>query len=82
VGNAVNNTDRFGAGFGWQRSKSVAKGDSWLRDLALALIVAVASSFLLMIGNAYSKPCPSLQITSMVAAPHDQTVISATVSVD
>jgi len=82
VGNAVNNTDRFGAGFGWQRPESVATDDRRLRDLVLALIVAVKSSFLFMIGNAYSKPGPSLQITNMVAAPHDPTVISATVSVD
>ena len=78
----VNNKDSVAAGFVWQRPESVATDDMWLRDLVLALIVAVKSSFLFMIGNAYSKPCPSLQITNMVAAPHDPTVMSATVLVD
>jgi hypothetical protein len=71
----VNNKDSVAAGLAWQRSESVATDGDLLRELVLALIVAVASSFLFMIGNAYSNPRPSTKITSMDSPPHNPTAI-------
>jgi hypothetical protein len=73
----VNNEDSVAAGFAWQRPESVATDDSWLRDLVLALLVAVASSFLFMIVNAHSNPRPSTKITSIDSPPHNPTAIHA-----
>ena len=73
----MNNKGSVVAGFAWQRRESVATDDSWLRDLVLALIVAVAASFLFMIGNAYSNPRHSTKITSMDSPPHNPTAILA-----
>ena len=73
----MNNKDSVAAGLAWQRSESVTTDGDWLRELVLALIVAVASSFLFMIGNAYSNPRPSTKITSMDSPPHNPTAIFA-----
>ncbi len=43
------------AGFGWRRSDRTAKRGNWLRDLAIALAIAVAASLLCMAGDAHAQ---------------------------
>jgi hypothetical protein len=42
----VNNNNHDAAGFAWRRPDRTAERGSWLRDLAIALSVAVAASLL------------------------------------
>jgi len=49
----VNNKSETAAGFAWRRSDRTA--GCWLRDLAIALGVALIAALLLMAGNAYAQ---------------------------
>jgi pilus assembly protein CpaC len=51
----VNNKNEFAAGFAWRRSDRTAGTSCWLRDLAIALGVAVAMALLFMAGDAYAQ---------------------------
>jgi hypothetical protein len=76
----VNNKDNVAAGFAWQRLESAARDNKWLRDLVLAVAVAVASSLLVMIGEAHSQASLSQPLISMESPPHYSTVVRATAS--
>ncbi len=58
----MNNNNECAVGFSWRRSDRVTKRGNWLRDLAIALAVATAASFLCMIGDAYAQQ-RTIQIT-------------------
>jgi pilus assembly protein CpaC len=51
----VNNENQYAAGFAWRHSDRTTKRDSWLRDLAIALGVALVVSLLCMVGDAYAQ---------------------------
>jgi pilus assembly protein CpaC len=51
----VSNKNEYAAGFAWRRSDSTAEHSNWLRDLAIALSVALAAALLFMAGNAYAQ---------------------------
>jgi pilus assembly protein CpaC len=51
----VNNNNDYVAGFGWRRSDRTAKSGNWLRDVAMALAIAVAATLLCMAGDAYAQ---------------------------
>ena len=51
----MNNKNEFVAGFAWRRSDRAIKRGCWLRDLAIALAVALAAAFLLMAGDASAQ---------------------------
>jgi pilus assembly protein CpaC len=56
VGNSfVNNNNEISTGFSWRSSDGITKRGSWLRDLAIALAIALAVSLLCMVGNAYAQ---------------------------
>lgn len=42
-------------GFGWRCAEKAAKRGSWLRDLAIALAIALVVSILCMVGEAYAQ---------------------------
>ena len=46
---------RIDVGFRWPSAERTAKGGSWLRDLAIALAIALAASILGTIGNASAQ---------------------------
>src|SRR5580765_4926844 len=61
------------ASFSWRTADRATKGGNWLRDLAIALAIALAASILGMIGDAYAQS-RSIQIsgnnrTVMVTVP-------------
>jgi pilus assembly protein CpaC len=58
----VNNKNEFVAGFAWRLADRVTKRGSWLRDLAIALGVALAAALLFMAGDAYAQD-RTIQIT-------------------
>jgi pilus assembly protein CpaC len=51
----VNNNDVLAAGFSWQPRDPSAKPGHWLRDLALALAIALLAAMLGMIGQAHAQ---------------------------
>jgi pilus assembly protein CpaC len=51
----VNNKNEFAAGFAWRRSDRTAKRGNWLRDLAIALAVALATTLLFVAGDAHAQ---------------------------
>jgi pilus assembly protein CpaC len=68
----VNKHKEIGAGFCWRTDRATKRG-SWLRDLAIALAIALAASIMGLICDAYAQP-RSIQIsgndrTAMVTVP-------------
>jgi len=51
----VNNKNEFAAGFSWRRSDRTEERGGWLRDLAIALAIAVAASLLCMAGDVHAQ---------------------------
>ena len=51
----MNNKNEYVAGFAWRRSDRTTERGCWLRDLAIALGIAVAAAFLFMAGGAYAQ---------------------------
>jgi pilus assembly protein CpaC len=51
----VNNKNEYVAGFAWRRSDRTTERGGWLRDLAIALGVALAAAVLFMAGGAYAQ---------------------------
>ncbi len=69
----MNKYNETNVGFGWRSADRTTKRGSWLRDLAIALAIALAASILGMIGDAYAQS-RSIQIsgnnrTAMVTVP-------------
>jgi len=69
----VNKHNEIGVGFGWPLADRNTKRSNWLRDLAIALAIAMAASILGMIGDAQAQS-RSIQIsgnnrTVMVTVP-------------
>jgi pilus assembly protein CpaC len=69
----VNKHNDISVGFSWRSADRTTKRSSWLRDLAIALVIALAASILGMIGDAYAQS-RSIQIsgnnrTVMVTVP-------------
>jgi pilus assembly protein CpaC len=59
----VNKHNEISAGFRWRSTDGTTKRGGWLRDLAIALAIALAASILGLIGDAYAQP-RSIQITA------------------
>jgi len=51
----VNNKNEFVAGFAWRRSDRATDGGGWLRDLAIALVIALAATLLVVAGDARAQ---------------------------
>jgi pilus assembly protein CpaC len=51
----VNNKNEYVAGFTWRRSDRTTERGCWLRDLAIALGIALTVALLCMAGNAYAQ---------------------------
>ena len=51
----MKHNDEFAAGFAWRRSNKTTGADNWLRDLAIAMVIAVAATLLFMAGDAYAQ---------------------------
>ena len=51
----MNRHNDISAGFSWRSADRTTKRSSWLRDLAIALTIALAASILGMIGDAYAQ---------------------------
>ena len=69
----MNKHNDISVGFSWRSADRTTKRSSWLRDLAIALVIALAASILGMIGDAYAQS-RSIQIsgnnrTVMVTVP-------------
>ena len=69
----MNKHNEISAGFRWRTADRTTKRGNWLRDLAIALAVALAASILGMVGDAYAQS-RSIQIsgnnrTVMVTVP-------------
>lgn len=58
----MNKDNEIHAGFSWRPSDRATKRGSWLRDLAVALAIALAASILGLIGDAYAQS-RSIQIS-------------------
>jgi pilus assembly protein CpaC len=52
----VNNHNEYAVGFRWRRLDRTTTRGGWLRDLAIALAVAVAASLLCLVGQANAQP--------------------------
>ncbi|HET7778444.1 MAG TPA: hypothetical protein VFL07_07815, partial [Rudaea sp.] len=65
----MNKHSDIGAGFGWRAADRATKRGNWLRDLVIALAVALAASILGMIGEAYAAESRTIQI-----AGNDRTI--------
>ena len=66
----MNKHNEIGAGFRWRAADRATKRGNWLRDLVIALAVALAASILGMIGEAYAAESRTIQI-----AGNDRTVM-------
>ena len=66
----MNKNSDIGAGFGWRSADRATKHGNWLRDLTIALAVALAASILGMIGEAHAAESRTIQI-----AGNDRTVM-------
>jgi pilus assembly protein CpaC len=69
----VNKHNEINVGFHWRTADRTSKRGNWLRDLAIALAIAIAASILGMIGDAHAQS-RSIQIsgnnrTVMVTVP-------------
>ncbi len=51
----VNSKNEYAAGFAWRRTDGAAPRGNWLRDLAIALMVALAATLLCMAGEVYAQ---------------------------
>ncbi|MBI2714214.1 MAG: type II and III secretion system protein family protein [Rhizobiales bacterium] len=51
----MNNNSDFVVGFGWRRTDRTAKSGNWLRDVVIALGIAMAATLLCMAGDAYAQ---------------------------
>jgi pilus assembly protein CpaC len=51
----VNNNNEYAVGFRWRRADGSAAWGSWLRDIAIALAIALAAALLGMIGEAQAQ---------------------------
>jgi len=51
----VNNKNEFAAGFAWRRSDRITERGNWLRDMAIALVVALAATLLFVAGDAHAQ---------------------------
>jgi pilus assembly protein CpaC len=51
----VKNNNEFAAGFAWRRADSTTGAGHWLRDVAIALAVALAAALVLMAGDASAQ---------------------------
>ncbi len=51
----MNNNNHHAAGFSWWQPDGTSKRGNWLRDLAMALAVALAASLLCAIGEAHAQ---------------------------
>ncbi len=51
----MNNSNEYAAGFAWRHSDRTTLRGNWLRDLAIALVVALAATLLFMAGDAYAQ---------------------------
>ena len=51
----MNKHNEISVGFRWQSTDRTTKRGNWLRDLVLALAIAIAASILGMIGDAYAQ---------------------------
>ena len=51
----MNNNNEYAEGFGLRRPDRTSNNGSWLRDLALALMVAAAATLLCMLGDAHAQ---------------------------
>lgn len=71
----MKNHNDISAGFSWRAADRSTKRGNWLRDLAIALAIAMAVSILGMIGDAYAQlQTKTIQIsgnnrTAMVTVP-------------
>ena len=60
----MKNHNEIGVGFRWRVEDRATKRGNWLRDLAIALVIALAASILGMIGDAYAQaPTKLIQIS-------------------
>ena len=69
----MNKHREINVGFRWRSEDRTTKRGNWLRDLAIALAIAMAASILAMVGDAYAQS-RSIQIsgnnrTVMVTVP-------------
>ena len=51
----MNNKNEYAAGFAWRHSDRTTSRGNWLRDMAIALAVALAATLLFMAGDAYAQ---------------------------
>ena len=51
----MNNKNEFAAGFAWRRSDRITERGNWLRDMAIALAVALAATLLFVAGDAHAQ---------------------------
>jgi pilus assembly protein CpaC len=58
----VKNNNQEIAGFGWRRPDGTVKTGNWLRDIAIALAIALAAALLMMTGDAFAQ-ARTIQIT-------------------
>jgi pilus assembly protein CpaC len=57
-----NNETEFVAGFSWRRADRSAERGGWLRDLTIALLIALAASLLCIVGDARAAGQRTIQI--------------------
>ena len=51
----MNNKNECAAGFAWRRSDRITERGNWLRDIAIALAVALAATLLFVAGDAHAQ---------------------------
>jgi pilus assembly protein CpaC len=66
-GSVVNNNNEYAAGFSWRHADRTATRGNWLRDLAIALALALAASLLCMVGDAYAQRSINISGSSRTA---------------
>ena len=65
----MNKHNEIEAGFSWRTTDRAKNRGGWLRDLAIALAIALAASILGLVGNAYAQP------RSIVISGNERTVM-------
>jgi pilus assembly protein CpaC len=63
----VGNNDEYASGFAWRRSDTRPVRGGWLRDLAVALGIALAASLLCMAGDAHAQKAIQISGASRTA---------------